>query len=115
MKSIETESDVQGRIIDLCAYLGLRVLKTSRVRKRCLHCGRYSSVGDGVTKGLPDLFVQPKNNTWEALWLGVEIKGKKTALSAEQAALAEKKAIIIVRDEKEFYEQIKRYNEVLRL
>lgn len=102
------EEVIQRNIIELCSYLGLNVFKTSRVRKRCWNCGRFPAGGDGVTKGLPDLFVQPKPGKCGAFWLAIEVKGSHTQLSPEQKVLRDEGSILIIRDEMTFHELAKR-------
>ena len=73
------EDDVQAGMVQMLELLGFTVLVTSRRRRKCWHCGRYPSGGDGVTKGTPDLFVyDPRIGGW----VGLEVKGPKTAVSA---------------------------------
>ncbi|SRR5581483_1946943 len=90
------EADVQRAAIDLLEMLGCTVLVTSRVRKRCWKCGMYFKGGDGASKGLPDLLVRKRS--WPPfLWVGIEIKGDKTAVSVEQQALSDAGDIYVCR------------------
>ncbi len=56
-----TEDELQSQIVIDLTLAGCLVLVTSRRRKRCV-CGRWPRGGDGVTRGLPDLFV------WKPSW-----------------------------------------------
>ena len=88
MKPPIKEEQVQRSVIDGLTALGYAVLQTT---VRGVHKGYGSS------KGVPDLLVT--RNCWpEGLWLGIEIKGPKTALSAEQKQLLEAGRIFIARD-----------------
>lgn len=92
----EREEQVQASIVQALLAAGYEVLKTSRVRKRCVHCGKFSSGGDGVSRGLPDLLV--RNPEWPpAVWFGIEVKGGRTALSPEQQELLQRGSIVIAR------------------
>ena len=93
------EEDVQRSIILWCRVHRLEVMQTSRRGVRCPTCCRTVYGGDGVTKGLPDLFVRIGSTT---MWLAVEVKGPKTRLSAEQKALQASGAIVVVRSLDEF-------------
>ena len=98
----EVEAQVQAAIIQRLTMAGYTVISTSRVRKaqRCSICGRYAfaSGGDGVTPGCPDLLVS--HPAWPApLWLGIEVKGTTTKVSAEQKRLAEDGRILIARSQ----------------
>jgi|GEM_PF-4655307 len=95
----ECESQVQAAIVERLTLAGYVVLSTSRVRRgvRC-ECGRfrYPGGGDGVTPGCPDLLVS--HPAWPApMWLGIEVKGTATKVSAEQKRLADAGRILIVR------------------
>jgi len=80
------ESDIQRMIVEGLRLLGFTVLSTSRIRKRCRRCGNYSSGGDGVEKGTPDLLIS--HVLWGCpAWLGIEVKGPKTSVSPEQRHL----------------------------
>ena len=88
------EEQVQAAIVRALRSAGYEVLITSRRRRRCVYCGRYSAGGDGVSRGLPDLLV------WDAVrggWVGIEVKGPRTAVSPEQRALAERGMIVVCR------------------
>lgn len=101
------ESDVQAAIVNWLRINRIDVLVTSRVRKRvrCSQCGSWSwpAGGDGVTKGLPDLFVRRSLASellpaWpDYLWLGLEVKPYKGAkIRREQEALAQLSGLVIV-------------------
>ncbi len=88
-----TEDALQRQIVQALRLGGCTVLVTSRRRKRC-PCGRWPRGGDGVTRGLPDLLVwQP---IWEG-WRGLEVKLPRGRLTAEQRALVEWGAAVVVR------------------
>lgn len=98
---VESEAQVQAAIIERLTVAGYIVASTSRVRRgvRCA-CGRFSypSGGDGVTRGLPDLFVSHQD--WPAgMWIGIEVKGTRTAVSADQRLMAGLGRIFIVRNQ----------------
>ena len=76
------ESEVQATIVEGLAALGYDVQITSRQRKRCSHCHKFSGGGDGVSKGVADLLIG--RDTWGAIRMPLEIKGTKTVLSDEQ-------------------------------
>jgi hypothetical protein len=96
-----TEEEIQGLICEYAALLKYEVLITSRRRKRCVHCKKYSSGGDGVSEGLADLLIWHKR--WGvAGWLGIEVKGPKTVVSPEQKRLNDLGANVIVRSLEEF-------------
>lgn len=82
-----TEAETQRAIIELLRLAGFKVWSSSRVRRRCSQCGSFSSGGDGVDKGLPDIvFCHPRI---PRLMGGIEVKGPKTAISPEQRAAAD--------------------------
>lgn len=94
-----TEAQIQRSIIELLELAGFVVWSTSRVRRRCSHCGSYSSGGDGVEKGLPDLvFSHPR---LPRVMGGIEVKGPRTAVSAEQRAAADAGCYAICRSPEE--------------
>lgn len=96
---IATEAQIQQGIIQLLELAGFVVWSTSRVRRRCSHCGSYSSGGDGVEKGLPDVvFSHPRI---PRLMGGIEVKGPRTAVSPEQRAAAEAGCYAICRTPEE--------------
>lgn len=88
------EDDVQRAIVEALRILGYEVLITSRRRRRCAHCGRYSAGGDGVTRGTPDLFVFDQRI---GAWRGMEVKGPNTRVSEEQEELLRRGMVAIVR------------------
>jgi hypothetical protein len=94
------ESETERAVKVGCAQMGWLRLVTSRRRKgaACPNCGTWvtPSGGDGCSKGLPDVFIRPPQFP-PLLWTACEIKGSDTRPSAEQAALAEEGAIVIVR------------------
>jgi len=89
-----SEEQVQGAIVRALRGAGYEVLITSRRRRRCVHCGRYSAGGDGASRGLPDLLVWDYRRCG---WLGIEVKGPRTSVSPEQRALAERGMIVVAR------------------
>jgi hypothetical protein len=105
------EEDVQRTIVDGFTAMGYIVLQTSRRvhLTRCPKCqtafrprgfvsrgGEDVPVGDGASKGVPDLIVCHPH--WPAgVWLGIEVKGSKTPVSPEQAALQGAGRIFVVR------------------
>jgi hypothetical protein len=110
-----SEEQVQRTIIEGLQYTrGVTVLQTSHrtsstrtctkcrtknsIKQTCSACGSYLPVGHGygATKGVPDLLVT--RDSWPTgFWVGLEVKGPKTPLSPEQAALLEKGRIYVVR------------------
>lgn len=77
----ETEAQFQSRLVDLLRQLGVEVLVTSARRFRAGADGK----GYGADQGVPDLLVRLP--VWPVgFMLGVELKGKTTAASAEQKA-----------------------------
>ena len=107
----ERESQVQSAIIERLTLAGYIVLTTSRVRRgvRC-ECGRfrYPGGGDGVTPGCPDLLVS--HPAWPApMWLGIEVKGTLTKVSAEQKRLADAGRILIVRSQDDIESYVAAY------
>lgn len=102
------EEDLQQTIVQGLRLLKYRVLVTSRRRKRfqCSRCGAWGwpEGGDGVDKGLPDVLCYvPERQAW----IGLEVKGTRTAVSPEQRELAEAGCIHIVRTWKEALEAVK--------
>lgn len=100
LQSKQSEDDVQQSIITLLRLKGYEVLQTSEHRRRvqCPHCTQWSTPygGSGCDKGVPDLIVS--RDSWPAgTWLGIEVKGPKTKVSAAQKTLAELNRIFIVR------------------
>jgi len=95
-----TEDQVQAAIVRALRAAGYTVLITSRRRRRCVHCGRYSAGGDGVSRGLPDLLVWDQRRGG---WIGIEVKGARTAVSPEQRELAERGMIAVVRSVEEAF------------
>lgn len=95
------ESDVQAAIAEALRHHGLKVLVTSRIRKKvfCKACRNWFwPIGPdaGPTTGLPDLFVRRSETTrfgraWPPLlWIALEIKpflGAK--IRPEQQALVD--------------------------
>lgn len=93
------ESDVQRATVDMLSMLGYLVLETS-IRARMVRCPACSNVFHpasspasarggvfGTTPGVPDLLVRPKKAP-SGVWIGIELKGPKTAISPEQQVLA---------------------------
>jgi len=93
-----SEDQVQAAIVRALRGAGHEVLITSRRRRRCVHCGRYSAGGDGVSRGLPDLLVWDQRRRG---WIGIEVKGPRTAVSPEQRELADRGMIVVVRSVEE--------------
>lgn len=94
------EDVAQDAVVTTLRADGYTVLVTSRRRKRvrCNRCNQWQwpEGGDGVTPGLPDLLVS--RDTWpSACWLGLEMKGTDTPLSAEQADLEAEGRVIVLR------------------
>lgn len=103
------ESDLQQTIVQGLRLLRYEVLVTSRHRQKvvCVKCGLWQwpkvfnrelkamvPLGDGCDKGIPDLLVWiPERGAW----LGLELKGTGTAVSAEQKRLATEGKVVIVR------------------
>lgn len=90
-----SEASVQLMIVEGLRALGYLVEVTSRQRKRCPHCDRYSSGGDGASKGLADLMIG--RASWGAARMALEVKGSKTPLSTEQTQLYECGMICVAR------------------
>ncbi len=110
-----SEEQVQRTIIEGMQWMpGVTVLQTSHrasstrtctkcrtkntIQQACVACGSFlpSGHGYGATKGVPDLLVT--RDSWPVgFWVGLEVKGPKTPLSPEQAALLEKGRIYVVR------------------
>jgi hypothetical protein len=99
------EEVVQQHIMRALRGDGNLVLSTvNRVKMcKCPNCGHaFRAGGDGgTTPGVPDLLVRPGARAsvqWpRAVWLGMEVKGAKTPLSAAQKELNEQGAIVIAR------------------
>lgn len=97
----KTEGDLQAAIVRRLRAGGHVVLSTSRHRRGvvCARCGAWTMPqgGDGADRGVPDLLVHADG----ARWIGIEVKGHRTEVSPEQAALAEAGRIVIVRSVEE--------------
>lgn len=89
------EDDIQRVIVDGLRLLGCVVLVTTHRVKRC-RCGAWSRGDYGATPGVPDLLVR-KDGWPAACWLGLEVKGPRTALSRQQKLLRDRGGIIVVR------------------
>lgn len=90
------EEDIQRTVVEGLEALGFVVLVTSRRRKQCLQCGATDTRGDGVSEGVPDLIVT--HYSWrDYAWMGIEMKGPETKLSAEQKILSGGKRIFVCR------------------
>jgi hypothetical protein len=94
------EADLQRAIIAQLRAKGYEVLTTSRVRKRvrCSGCGSWSwpTGGDGVSLGLADLMVT--HSRWRLpVWLGIEVKGSRTAISPIQKDFIDRGLNILAR------------------
>ena len=92
-----SEEEVQRGIVTALTALGYLVLVTSRRPKRCWNCGQWgkSGTGDGVSKGLPDLFFSRRE--WRNRWYGAEIKSATGRLRPEQKILAESGMVFVWR------------------
>ncbi|MGV3619087.1 MAG: hypothetical protein ACO1SV_27490 [Fimbriimonas sp.] len=111
------EEDVQSSIISAFTALGYEVLQTSRRRKltTCKGCGNRfrPTESDGASKGVPDLIVT--HVKWpELVWLGMEVKGSETRVSAEQKGLAGRSRVCIVRTVAEAVDHVRRVDALLR-
>ncbi|MCX6359769.1 MAG: hypothetical protein NT029_08190 [Armatimonadetes bacterium] len=99
-----TEGELQAAITRRLRADGHTVLSTSRHRRgvTCRKCGAWSMPqgGDGVDRGVPDLLVHVDG----ARWIGMEVKGHRTAVSPEQQALRDAGRIVIVRSVEEALE-----------
>jgi len=95
------EEDVQRAIIHALTALGYIVLQTSEHRglETCPHCHKpfHPHQGRGSDYGVPDLLVHDPDLYPPGMWVGLEIKGPKTALSSAQEALRREGAIIVCR------------------
>lgn len=94
------EAQIQATIEAGLAYLGYIVLHTQhRYRlQTCPNCSRRfrPAGGYGADKAIPDLLVT--HPAWSTgIFIGLEIKGPKTAISPEQRLLAAQGRIVIVR------------------
>lgn len=98
---IATEQQIQDCIVQGLSAHGYTVLVTSRRVKRCRRCGMFPSTGDGASRGIPDLLVTLAG--LGPFWIGLEVKGPKTRLSPEQAALHGCGMIIVVRSWEEAF------------
>lgn len=85
-----TESDVQRTIVEGLRALGYVCLKTQP--RGVWKAGRRH--GTGIDKGVPDLILSRAG--W-GCWLGLEVKGPKTALSPEQKKLEEEGILCVCR------------------
>ena len=106
-----TEEMVQAQIIEGLRAHRLTVLQTTvrgkqslwcpdcRERfstQKCPRCHRHVGMPKGTTPGVPDLIVS--RETWPVgVWLGIEVKGPATRVSAEQQALAAAGRIVVAR------------------
>lgn len=95
MSATVSEADVQATIVEGLRALGYLVEITSRQRRRCHHCGRWSGGGDGASKGLADLMVGRESWGWTRMAL--EVKGSDTPLSPEQKELFDRGLIEVAR------------------
>lgn len=111
------EEDLQRTIIEALRLKGYEVLVTSRVRKRvqCKSCGEWGWMqgGDGVTKGLADLLCSRQE--WGLpVWVGIEVKGSRTAITQAQQDLANRGFNVIVRSLEEAVEALEKIDKRLR-
>jgi hypothetical protein len=95
-----SEAAVQAAIVEDLRQCGYEVLETSerRKRERCPHCREYfiPRKGRGTTPGVPDLLVT--RETFAPGWfIGIEVKGPRTAIRPAQRDLARRRRIFIVR------------------
>jgi hypothetical protein len=107
-----TEEQVQRTILDGLTAMGYTVLQTSHRTKRvkvcascrtknyvpmkCNACSRPLPWGYGATPGVPDLIVSHKAYG-QGVWVGLEVKGPKTAVSEAQRKLRDAGHIHVVR------------------
>ena len=94
------ESSVQNTIESGLGSLGFLVLHTQHqyLLQTCPRCHqRFRPTGGyGADKGIPDLLARHPDHP-RGMWLGLEVKGPRTAISPEQRVLADAGAIIICR------------------
>ena len=94
------ESGVQHTIESGLGALGYIVLHTQHQYhlQTCPRCHQRfrPSGGYGTDKGIPDLLAFHPDHP-RGMWLGIEVKGPRTAVSLEQKALAAANAIVICR------------------
>jgi hypothetical protein len=94
------ESSVQHTIESGLGALGLLVLHTQHqyANQTCPTCHRRfrPQGGYGADKGIPDLLARADDFP-RGLWLGLEIKGPRTAVSPEQQILEREGGIYICR------------------
>ena len=115
--ALTSEEDLQRTVMEGLELLGYIVLQTThRVKAAtCPKCGQKfrPAGGYGSSKGVPDLIVTRKTWPWYA-WVGIELKGPKTAVSPEQKALAADDRIAICRTWEEVKVAIGRFETSLR-
>lgn len=103
------ESAVERQVVEGLVAFGYEVLKTSHRHRRieCV-CGAKLRPGSyGADYGVPDLLV--RRDGWPiGAWIGLELKGTATPLSARQQELAAAGAIIVVRSFQDALEGIAR-------
>lgn len=98
-----TEEQVQQTIVAYCALSNVFCLQTTVRKVR----GGY-----GATPGVPDLLVSKK--TWpRGFWLGVEVKGPVTRLSAQQKELEQSGRIVVVRSLDDFVNAMREAQEAI--
>lgn len=115
------EAVIQSHIEGTLRSLGYIVLSTSEHRKAepCPHCFQWMTPkqGRGCDKGVPDLLVTsgPRRKVQypAGVWIGLEVKGPKTPLSAEQKILKEADCIFVVRSVDEALEVVAEAEEYL--
>lgn len=95
MSATTSEDDVQATIIEGLRALGYHVEVTSRQRRACSHCHKFSHRGDGSSKGLADLMVG--RESWGWMRMALEVKGSETPLSPEQTDLRDRGLIGVAR------------------
>lgn len=84
---IATEAEIQQTIVEGLEWRTFIVLATDRPRFACSQCGAVRQLGDGVSKGLPDVMFTHRD--WPlGLWGGIEVKkDAKASVRAEQRML----------------------------
>jgi hypothetical protein len=84
------ESDLVDGIVDGLLYKGRLVMR----------CQQHDARRAGSDKGLPDLFVFDEN---KRAWIGLEVKTPTGSVKPEQAHLADRGAVHIVRSIEEAF------------